>query len=632
MDDLARPIFVVAPPQSGTTYLFEELGRVGGVRPLSREAREVFDAAEELRPAARGHDSNRRTAADAGAETSESLRAALRRALAQSDDAIPAAEASTATPRLLDATPRNALRLPFLDAIFPDAQFVYVYRQPRDAVTSMVEAWRSGNFVTYPNLPEWPGPPWSLLLVPGWRELAGSTVPEIAAAQWATTTRILLDDLEELPPERWCVVDWAAVEADPAGELERLCAWLGLEWDLGLVPGAPAEHLTAPDPAAQARREERLQAALPATIGVAERARDLLAAPVSRRPTVTPDAEASVRSVHTGGLARILDRIGASLLLSTNATGKLICARRDGPRVNTHFRDLNQPTGIAITADGFAVATKGEVWRYRHAPEALAGLDRERGYDACLIPRTRHLTGAIATHELASAGDELWLVATRYSYLATLDQARGVVPRWRPAFISEIAGDDRCHLTGVAVADGRPAYVTALGSTDEPEGWRRGLARGGCLIEVDSAEVIASELSVPNSPRWHRDRLWFCESGEGAVCALDPASGEREVIARLPGFTRGLAIVDSLAFVGLSRPRADADPDLPLSEHFEEHFSGLWAVDLESGETRGYLRFEADVPEVYDVAVLPGCRFPEIADPGGEPALRAMALTPIPEG
>ena len=619
MDPLARPIFIVAPPQSGTTYLFDVLGQLPEVRALDRAGREAFDSADELRPEVRGHDSNRRTEADATAETGERIRGALRSSLPPDGD-------GAAPGRLLDATPRNSLRLPFLDAIFPDAQFVYVYRQPRDTVAGMVEAWRSGKYVTYPELPDWPGPPWSLLLVPGWRELVDATVPEIAATQWTVTTRILLDDLEQLPPERWCVVDYPALEGDPLPELERLCGFLDLAWDPELVDlGDPRTHLAIPAPEAQARREERLQAALPRTIGIAERARDLLAAPVSRRPTATPDAEASVRSLHTGGLGRLLDRMGAALLLSTYATGKLICARRDGPRVNTHFRDLPRPTGLTVTRDGIAVATRSEIWRYRHAPEAISRLDADRGYDACLIPHTRHLTGEIGTHELAQAGAELWLVASRYSCLATLDERHSFVPRWRPSFVTELADEDRCHLTGVAVAGERPAYATALGRSNEPHGWRQGVAAGGCLIDVESGEVVAAGLSLPNSPRLHRDRLWLLESGEGALCTLDLATGEKEVIARLPGFTRGLGIADSLAFVGLSRLREDAAP-LPLAQRFEEHFSGVWVVDLESGETRGYLRFEAEVSEVYDLAVLSGYRFPEIADPSGEAALHGISL------
>ena len=72
-------------------------------------------------------------------------------------------------------------------------------------------------------------------------------------------------------------------------------------------------------------------------------------------------------------------------------------------------------------------------------------------HDACLIPRRSHCTGDISVHDLAYAGGELWVVATRFSCLATLDDEHSFVPRWRPKFISALAPEDRCHLNGLAV-------------------------------------------------------------------------------------------------------------------------------------------------------------------------------------
>ena len=64
-------------------------------------------------------------------------------------------------------------------------------------------------------------------------------------------------------------------------------------------------------------------------------------------------------------------------------------------------------------------------------------------------------------HEMAWAGEELWIVNTLFSCLCTLRPEYSFVPRWKPPFISALAAEDRCHLNGLAVADGRPRYVTA---------------------------------------------------------------------------------------------------------------------------------------------------------------------------
>ncbi len=132
---------------------------------------------------------------------------------------------------MLEKTPKNSLRVPFLARVFPEARFIYLYRDPRQVLSSMIEAWTTGRFRTYPQLPGWTGAAWSLLLVPGWRELIGRPLHEIVAAQWNAATRLLIDDLEALPAQRLTIARYDALVADPAAEIRRLCAATGLDWD-----------------------------------------------------------------------------------------------------------------------------------------------------------------------------------------------------------------------------------------------------------------------------------------------------------------------------------------------------------------------------------------------------------------
>ena len=92
-----------------------------------------------------------------------------------------------------------------------------------------------------------------------------------------------------------------------------------------------------------------------------------------------------------------------------------------------------------------------------HAPDIAPRVEPAGQHDACYLPRSCHVTGNIGVHELAWAGDELWVVNTRFSCLCTLDPDYSFVPRWRPPFVSALAAEDRCHLNGLAVADGGPA-------------------------------------------------------------------------------------------------------------------------------------------------------------------------------
>ena len=322
-----------------------------------------------------------------------------------------------------------------------------------------------------------------------------------------------------------------------------------------------------------------------------------------------------MRSVFTSSLPAALRQLGSSLLVSTYQSGRVVLLRADGEALNTHFRSFPSPMGLALGPQYLAIGTARDVWEYRNVPAAARGLKPAGKHDACFLPRACHVTGDIRIHDMAFAGGELWVVNTRFSSLCVLDRDHSFVPRWRPPFVSALAPEDRCHLNGLAVVAERPAYVTALGVSDAAGGWREGKAGGGVLLDVASGEVVAGGLSMPHSPRWHDGRLWVLESGKGEVGVVDLAAGRVETVARLPGFTRGLAFAGPYAFVGLSQVRESVFAGIPLGERLKERVCGVWMIDLRSGAAAGFLRFEDAVQEIFEVALLPGLRFPELTEP-----------------
>ena len=103
--------------------------------------------------------------------------------------------------------------------------------------------------------------------------------------------------------------------------------------------------------------------------------------------------------------------------------------------------------------------------------------------------------------------------------------ARSIRPQLHPALAaalrSGLAPEDRCHLNGLAMVDGQPKYVTALGETDTPGGWRANKRSGGVLMDVERNEVLLQGLSMPHSPRLWAGRLWLLESGQGSLAYAD---------------------------------------------------------------------------------------------------------------
>ncbi|NJN63393.1 MAG: TIGR03032 family protein [Coleofasciculaceae cyanobacterium RL_1_1] len=372
----------------------------------------------------------------------------------------------------------------------------------------------------------------------------------------------------------------------------------------------------------------------------------------------TPANPEQLRSVHSTTFPTLLEQCGISLAISTYQANKLILARADRGQLNTHFRPFERPMGMARRAEKLAIGTNHQIWELRNVPAVTRQLTPpeshpDRQHDACFLPRRLHYTGDIDIHEMAYADitcddlsthpatdlttdpttdqiahstpnstptnpahdpldPELWFINTRFSCLCTLDTTHSFVPRWRPPFITGYDLTDRCHLNGLALREGQPRYVTALGQTDTPAGWRKQKASGGMVMDISNNERIADRLSMPHSPRWYRDRLWVLESGRGSLSTVDLHTGKLTDIACLPGFTRGLDFYGNFAFIGLSQVRESAIfSGIEIAKQ-AERFCGVWVVDIVTGQVVALLRFEAVVQEVFAVVVLPGMTFPEV--------------------
>ena len=326
-----------------------------------------------------------------------------------------------------------------------------------------------------------------------------------------------------------------------------------------------------------------------------------------------PPAPPPLRSVHTTSFPPLLRQLGGSLLVTTYQAGKLVVVRDDGEHINTHFRNFPSPMGLALSGDRLALGTRCQVWEFHNVPAVAAKLAPAGRHDACFLPRSCHVTGNVQIHEMAWAGAELWFVNTRFSCLCTLDRDHSFVTRWRPPFVTALAPEDRCHLNGLGLRDGRPRYASALGTTDSAGGWRGDKSQGGVLIDIPSGEVIARGLSMPHSPRWYDGRLWLLESGTGTVGVVDPDTGRYEPIATLPGFTRGLDFCGRYAFIGLSQVRETAVfSGIPITDRLKERTCGVWVLDINTGKTVAFLKFEDALQEIFAVQVLPGRRYPDL--------------------
>ena len=310
---------------------------------------------------------------------------------------------------------------------------------------------------------------------------------------------------------------------------------------------------------------------------------------------------------YSPNIPEFLQQINASLAISTYQTGKVILL---SPKSRDELvqlpRNFAKPMGIALKENKMGLATRDEVVVLANAP----GLAKEYPnqpdtYDAFYTPRSAYYTGEIDLHDLEWTKNGLLGVNTLFSCLCLINEDYNFQPIWKPDFITDIKPQDRCHLNGVALKDGEPKYVTALGQTDTIQGWRENKAKGGILMDVESGEVILEGLAMPHTPKIFNDELYLLISGTGELVKVHPESGKYDIIRELNGFARGMDIVGDYLIIGLSKLRttSKAFQDLPVSKR--SVFAGVVVVYLPSGSVYGYIKYENSVDEIYDVKVLP---------------------------
>ena len=232
---VGNAVIIVSVPRAGSNLLFEQLQRLPGAWSIGGESHAIFNAFPQLRAENAAIDSGRLTASHADEQTREAMRRCFLLLLRDAHGRPYLSFDSSnrpAQPVLLEKTPRNALNVPFLLQVFPNARFVFLHREPRQNIASIIEAWtvglQTGRFVTFKDLPGWDRGGWCFLLPPGWREMVGKSLAEIAAFQWSAANGIVLDELECLDASRWTSVSYEQLLADPAAALNALADFTGV--------------------------------------------------------------------------------------------------------------------------------------------------------------------------------------------------------------------------------------------------------------------------------------------------------------------------------------------------------------------------------------------------------------------
>lgn len=304
-----------------------------------------------------------------------------------------------------------------------------------------------------------------------------------------------------------------------------------------------------------------------------------------------------------------------SLAFTTYQAGKLffIGLQPDG-RLSVFERSFERCMGLFNHGSSLYMSSLYQLWRFENI---LTENQTNNDYDCLYVPQMSYVTGDLDIHDvvMVEARENPVFVNTLFSCLATVSNTHSFIPLWKPSFISKLAAEDRCHMNGLALRDGKPSYVTVVSQSDVAEGWRDKRRNGGCVIDVESNEIIVKGLSMPHSPRYHNGKLWVLNSGTGEFGYVDIEKGKFEAVTFCPGYMRGCAFVGDFAVVGLSKPRKNKTfSGLALDDNLNskqaEARCGLLVIDLKTGDIVHNLRIEGIVEELYDVVVINNIKRP----------------------
>lgn len=338
--------------------------------------------------------------------------------------------------------------------------------------------------------------------------------------------------------------------------------------------------------------------------------------------------EVGVQCHYTENLPQLLSALKISILGTSFQADKLFVVRSTGSSVDVNFKTFERPMGLAVGTQQITIGCQNQVIRFIRNDAVLDKCDDEFKpfRDACFLPSLVHYTGMINIHDVAYGNDGLWVTNSNFSCLATLETGYSFVPRWKPYFISKLAPEDKCHLNGMAMLDGHPAYVSCFRKADYEGAWRQN-SNGGIIMDVEKNEVLVDGLIMPHSPRCYQNTLYFCESGKGIVWRYDLASGDMTKLITLPGYTRGMDFWGPFMFVGTSLARfSDISNPPPIYEDLSTTVCGVWVINIETAEIVGSIKFSSGIEQLYDVAVLGGVCFPEVVEPSSELSYDAFNL------
>jgi len=302
---------------------------------------------------------------------------------------------------------------------------------------------------------------------------------------------------------------------------------------------------------------------------------------------------------------KLLYDLNITIVFSTYQAGKLIfVSSPTGQAIFKYAKNFKRPMGISVWENNLAVASRNYIEIYSRSDKLGKAFPPKPGfYDSIFVPQVKYFTGITDMHEVVFHNNEIWAVNTSFSCISRMSDHHHFIPAWQPRFIDNLVPEDRCHLNGLVMDNGKPQFVTMFDQSNHSNGWRDSPVDSGILYDCQNQEIILDKLSMPHSPVRHGDYLFFLQSATGEVMKYNLKSSKLERIIQLNSFLRGMDIYEDYLFIGASKMRESARKfsDLPITEN---SFAGIEIVNFKTNERVGALTYQDNISEIFEVQII----------------------------
>jgi uncharacterized protein (TIGR03032 family) len=269
----------------------------------------------------------------------------------------------------------------------------------------------------------------------------------------------------------------------------------------------------------------------------------------------------------TKGWWSTLEQLGITLFVTREYEHLVLALNASHGRPKATYFPMPHPSGLAVDRKQrkvYLASTRNpnQIYAFKPLSSLLERTDVKlpNNPGSPLMPvAATYYPGSLYIHDLAMVGSRLHANAVGHNAVVRLSDGNRFDRVWWPQCI-EVKGKPvfgRNHIQLNSIAAGETLAQSFFSASSDKIGRLRPghlnypVDGRGVIFSGATREPVCTGLTRPHSARLRKREIWVDNSGYGEVGRVQ--GGRLQVVHKLPGWTRGLCLVDDIAFVGTSR-------------------------------------------------------------------------------